>query len=159
MAIGRLLVMIERALDHLATFFLVVCIVAVLSQVIMRYVFNNPTPWSDPLASDSLAWLTFLGAAAAVRRDDNIAVTFTWNWLTPGGRRVIACVCQILIMVASAILLYSGIQLTVASIGTTVEGLPLEISWAHVYSVTVVSAVLMILFSLHRALLFFAGNK
>src|SRR3546814_11673626 len=77
----------------------------------MRYGFNNATTWSDPVASDSLAWLTLLGAAGAVGRDENLSVRFLWTRLGPSSRRVVETFCQVVILLFAVYFIYSGILL------------------------------------------------
>src|SRR3546814_8840960 len=74
----------------------------------MRYGFNNATTWSDPVASDSLAWLTLLGAAGAVGRDENLSVRFLWTRLGPSSRRVVETFCQVVILLFAVYFIYSG---------------------------------------------------
>lgn len=140
----------ERALLTSAVLLLGINLIAVSTQIIMRYIVNNPTSWSDPVASDSLAWMTFLGATAAIRSDQNLRIRFIRDKFPMPIRRVVDIVCHLVTLGFSLALLNSGVHLMVATKGTQVAGIPLPLSFADLYSVTVVSAAIMALFTLEQ---------
>src|SRR3954462_13746034 len=90
----------ERLVEGAAGVLLAICVAAVSTQIVLRYAFNAATSWSDPVASDSLAWLTFLGAAGAVRSDRNLHVRFVWPWLSPRARTVLATFCHLVVLLS-----------------------------------------------------------
>ena len=156
----RLFNNIERLLDILSAMLVAVCLVAVTIQVVMRYFFDQATTWSDTVAACALAWMTFLAATAAVRRDENLVVRIMWTKLGPTGKKIIATICHLIVLLFSIVLAYSGAELMSITNNAQVEGLVFEVTWAQFYSVSLISAVLMILFSLeHIASLWIAGAR
>ena len=145
-----LLTFFDRLFGAASTLLLMICFTAVVGQIVMRYVFSNATTWSDPVASDALAWMTFLGATAAVRRGQNLTVRFVWKWLGPNSVKVIETICHLIVLVVSLALVYSAWHLIVATSGTQVEGLLIGISLADVYSVTGISAIFMFIFTIEH---------
>lgn len=141
---------IERVLDVLSAVLVAVCLAAVSIQIVMRYIFGEATTWSDTVAACALAWMTFLAATAAVRRDENLVVRFMWENFGDAGKKIIATVCHCIVLLFSVVLAYSGAMLMSITNNAQVEGLVLEVTWAQFYSVSVISAVLMILFSLEH---------
>jgi TRAP-type C4-dicarboxylate transport system permease small subunit len=141
---------VERLLDILSAALVGVCLAAVSIQVVMRYIFDEATTWSDTVAACALAWMTFLAATAAVRRDENLVVRFMWAKLGTTGKKIIATVCHLIVLLFSVVLAYSGAMLMSITNNAQVEGLVLEVTWAQFYSVSVISAVLMVLFSLEH---------
>lgn len=139
---------IERILDILSSLLVAVCLAAVSIQVVMRYIFGEATTWSDTVAGCALAWMTFLAATAAVRRDENLVVRFLWAKLPATGKKIIATLCHVIVLMFSLVLVYSGAQLMSITSNAKVEGLVFDVSWAQFYSVSVMSGVLMCLFSL-----------
>lgn len=127
---------------------LMAALIALVSvQVVMRYFFGNPLPWSLEVSRILFVWIVFLGAAVAVPRGqytalDVLSRTFPPWWcerIVPG------------VMVLFALLL--------ATLGTayvrgthggrfTMTGLPDSV----VFVAPAVSAVLMVLFGLERLL-------
>jgi TRAP-type transport system small permease protein len=141
---------IERVLDMGSALLVGVCLAAVSIQVVMRYIFGEATTWSDTVAACALAWMTFLGATAAVRRNENLSVRFIWKKLGNTGKKVIATVCHLAVLFFSLVLAYSGAELMSITSNAQVEGLVLDVTWSQFYSISVISAVLMILFSLEH---------
>lgn len=149
---------VERLLDVLSAALVAVCLAAVAIQVVMRYVFGNATTWSDTVAACALAWMTFLAATAAVRRDENLVVRFTWAKLAPIQRKCVATLCHLVVLLFSLVLSYSGVMLMAITSTARVEGLVLDVTWAQFYSVSVISGVLMILFSLEHIASLWLGD-
>jgi len=52
-----------------------------LAGVVMRFVFNNPIPWTDELASILFLWLANLGAVVALRRGTHMRTTVLVGFL------------------------------------------------------------------------------
>jgi TRAP-type C4-dicarboxylate transport system permease small subunit len=64
------------------------------------------------------------------------------------------------VLLFSIVLAYSGAELMSITNNAQVEGLVFEVTWAQFYSVSLISAVLMILFSLeHIASLWITGAR
>jgi TRAP-type C4-dicarboxylate transport system permease small subunit len=156
---SRILAWSEWLLNLLGAVLVAVVLVAVCAQVVMRYVFNNATMWSDPVASAAMAWLTFVAMAAAVRSDGNMYVRFTWEWLSEGGRRIAEAISLLLAIVFAIALSISALQLMEVTKTTTVEGLPIDVSWATMYSITLLSAAFVIIFTIERLFHLFAGAR
>src|SRR2546423_10696778 len=76
---GSLRARAEQWLGHLievpAAILVVGEVLVLLAGVIMRFVFNTPTPWADELASIRFLWLANLGAAVALRRGTHMRTT------------------------------------------------------------------------------------
>jgi TRAP-type C4-dicarboxylate transport system permease small subunit len=156
---SRILAWSEWLLNLLGAALVAVVLVAVCAQVVMRYVFNNATMWSDPVASAAMAWLTFVAMAAAVRSDGNMYVRFTWDWLSEGGRRVAEAISLLMAIVFAVALSISALQLMEVTKTATVEGLPIDVSWATMYSISLLSAAFVIIFTIERLLHLFAGVR
>lgn len=124
-------------------FLMAALIMLVSVQVVMRYFFGNPLPWSLEVSRILFVWIVFLGAAVAVPRGQYTALDVLSRRFPPWWReRVIPGV-----MVLFALLL--------ATLGTayvrgthggkfTMTGLPDSV----VFVAPAVSAVLMLLFGL-----------
>lgn len=57
----------EHVETYLATVALTVFTTLVIFQVIMRYVFNNPSIWSEEIARYALVWFVYLSGSYAVK--------------------------------------------------------------------------------------------
>jgi TRAP-type C4-dicarboxylate transport system permease small subunit len=80
-AYKRLLSVIEFMIEHVATYFFILFFIAVLLQVIFRYVLSLPLTWSEEAARYLNIWAVLLGAALAVKRREHLRVDLIDIWL------------------------------------------------------------------------------
>ena len=81
-----------------------VMVVAILIQVVARYVFNNALPWPDEAARFCMLWMTGLMAPTAFRRGGFVALDMISGFMSS---RVSAVLSLILLLI-------SGVNLLVA---------------------------------------------
>ena len=77
-----------RLLEGVVAVLMGALVIDVLWQVTSRYVFRNPSGWTDELATLMVIWLALLGASAAFGRRAHLGVDFLTDKLTPSHRRV-----------------------------------------------------------------------
>ncbi len=96
---GRLDRGVGRALELACVALLVVETLILFAGVIARYVLHQPLVWSDELASTLFLWLGMLGAALAIRRNENLRMNTVVNRL-PHALRVFAEPLSLAVMLA-----------------------------------------------------------
>jgi TRAP-type C4-dicarboxylate transport system permease small subunit len=148
--LSRLLRLAERLLNVLGAALVAVILISVCTQIVMRYALDNATTWSDPVAASALAWLTFMATASAVRSDTNMSVRFTWKWFSPRGVMIAETASQLLTAAFAICLSISAWQLMQVTDTSEVEGLPFRVSWAQMYSITLVAGAFMVTFAIER---------
>lgn len=141
---------VEAVLDFAGTVLVWLSLAAISIQVFYRYVLNDATTWSDTVAATSLAWMTFIAGTAAVRRDENIAVGFLVERFGPKGRKLVDTFGHLVVLAFALALTYSGLILMDVTRTAVVEGFGFQVTWAQFYSISVVSGILMTLFTLER---------
>lgn len=94
----------SRAEETIAGVCVVVMTVLVFFQVVMRYVFEAPTSWSDEIAVYAMLWSVYLSTSWAVRERAHIRVMNLIN-LFPGAIRTGLTMLSDLIWFAFAIFL------------------------------------------------------
>lgn len=99
-----------RPLEALSALLMLNITVLLLVGVISRYVFGKPLIWSDEVVSISFIWLTMLGAAIAVYRNEHLRLSLFVEMLPPRAQSFV----QAFALVAVAALL-------IALIGPAVE--------------------------------------
>lgn len=67
-----------------------VMVVVVTLQVIWRYFLRNPIFWAEELARYGLVWMTFIGAAVALRAAQLACMDLLVNLLPAGTKRVVS---------------------------------------------------------------------
>ena len=85
----------------LAGLMLLVAVIMGLTQVVMRFVLEQPSEWSEVLVRFSLIWMVFMGIPAAFRLGSMVSVDLMRR---KSGRRL-QRVIDFLIMAASLVLL------------------------------------------------------
>lgn len=60
----------------------------ITAEVIARYVFTAPTPWTEEVSQALQIWATYLAAACVLRNRDLIVIEFFTQRMGPGRRRL-----------------------------------------------------------------------
>jgi C4-dicarboxylate transporter, DctQ subunit len=86
-------VILRRAWDRLEegalAVLLAVMVVITFVTVVTRYVFDLPLSYVDQLVPNLFVWVTFLGAAAAVKRRAHLGLSLVADALPPRARAVL----------------------------------------------------------------------
>lgn len=116
-------------------------------QVATRYLFNNPSAWTEELLSFGFAWMAILAAAYVFGKRDHMRLTFIIDKWDIEKKKIVEIVNEVLIIIFTAtIFVYGGIKL----VGLTIKQISpaLQISTGIVYSVIPIAGVLIIIFSI-----------
>lgn len=99
------------------------------AQVMARYLFGAPIPWSEEVARFSLIWLTFLAASFVMAEGRHITVDVLSSRLGDRGRVRLECLSSGLVIAACLLLLVGGFRFVwfVAPVGSPALGIPM--SW------------------------------
>lgn len=117
--------------------------VVVLLQVVMRYVFQRPNPWSEELSRFGFIWLSMLGAALAVELRTHFVFDQLVAKLTPKIQMLVR-VCSTAFVAAMAVgLIVFGVDLVDLARSQRSPALNLPISW--IYASVPVAGLLMLL--------------
>ncbi|MCD7908587.1 MAG: TRAP transporter small permease, partial [Clostridium sp.] len=102
---------LEWVIDRLCTALLVLMVVVCFIQVFNRYVIGQVFFWAEEFTLYALIWMTFLGAAIAVRQDAHTKIDFFVNLLPLKGVKVMHIVAHLLCL--GYILAISYLSITV----------------------------------------------
>jgi TRAP-type C4-dicarboxylate transport system permease small subunit len=75
-----------RCLEILTASLLVIVVGLVSAQVVARYIFNASLTWSEEAVRMTFVYLTFLGAALALGRGQNMKIDLVSGFLGPRAR-------------------------------------------------------------------------
>jgi len=89
-------------------------------QVVARYAFDKPFIWPEEVSRLLLIWMTFIGAAALIRRGGDIAVDTFIDLLSPPRRRAMLLVRDLVMVAVYALIAWQGWRLA-----GNVAGMPL----------------------------------
>jgi TRAP-type C4-dicarboxylate transport system permease small subunit len=98
------LLKIGRAIGIIA---IALMVIAILIQVIARYVFNNALPWPDEAARFCMLWMTGLMAPTAFRRGGFVALDMISGFMSPR----VAAVLSLVLLLISLLILFMAVQI------------------------------------------------
>ena len=84
-----------------------VMVVAILIQVVARYVFNNALPWPDEAARFCMLWMTGLMAPTAFRRGGFVALDMISGFMAPR----VSAVLSLILLLISGLILFVAVQI------------------------------------------------
>jgi len=116
-----------RAFQFTAALLLGIDVVLVSTQVILRYVFNNPQAWAEEVGRYVFVWVIFIGALLATARDSHIRVTVLTERFGSAGVRFSRALSWLLAVPTFSYVAYLGYQLAWRNRFTTfytIEGAP-----------------------------------
>ena len=116
--------------------------VIVFVNVVFRYLFNDPIPGADELATLGLTWAVFIGAAAGVRQRLHIGIEYLTTLLPSRGRAAVGLVVVVFMAVFALLVGIYGLKLL--SIGHFKRTPVLQWSYTWVYLAILVGAALML---------------
>src|SRR4030042_6659404 len=103
---------LDKVLETIVMVFVALLVLDVLWQVFTRKVLNNPSKWTEELATFLLVWVALLGAAVALGLGVHLGVDYFVGKLFKGQRAFTEGVSFALILVFAAyVMLYGGIDL------------------------------------------------
>ncbi len=97
-------------LEAVSAFLALLITVLLLGGVISRYVFGLPLVWSEEVVSISFIWLTMLGAAIALQRQEHLRLNLFVDMLPPRARQLAGAVAQVLVVALLLTLMRPAIE-------------------------------------------------
>jgi TRAP-type transport system small permease protein len=135
---------LDRVLRGLLALLLGTLTVCVFLQVLIRFAFKFPLPWTEEVARLAFVYSIFVGATLAVRENDHISVDFLLAVLPAGVRRVVRLVGTLLVAIFLVAMTWQGIAFVQA---TGVQMTPvLQVPFRYLYVVIPLSGALMLLY-------------
>ncbi len=132
------------ALETYAAGALVIAVAGVvLLQVLMRYLFAYPNPWSEEVSRYCFIWLSLLGASLAVEHRAHFRFDQVTGKLAPHTRRAVEASARAVVLIFALLLIGTGIALMDLTMGERSPALNLPV--ALVYAAAPVSGILMVI--------------
>jgi TRAP-type C4-dicarboxylate transport system permease small subunit len=130
-----------------------------LYGVFARYVMLPVTDWLDvdppnffwveEAGETTLAWLTMIGAAIAVKERGHFALNLVTHHLSERSRRALHILHNLIIAGFGGLVAWLGFKLVMLNITLTSPALELSLGW--LYAATVVGGIMMALYALDAA--------
>jgi len=136
---------LNRVLVKLETwalgFLLIAVCDVVLLQVLMRYLFAYPNPWSEEVSRFCFIWMSLLGASLAVAHRSHFRFDQVTERLPPRAKKAVETLAGAVVLLFALLLIGTGIALMDLTMGERSAALSLPL--ALVYAAAPVSGVLM----------------
>jgi len=139
----------RKALDwvseKLSILIIAVMVVLVTWQVVARYIFSSPVPWSEQLSKYLFVWLVLINGAYMFGKHGHMKVAFFQELLPQKIQRWLNIFIElVVIMFALAVLLYGGVM--ALRLGIAQTDAALGISMGYVYAALPLSGIITTLY-------------
>ena len=102
-----------------------------LYQVLVRFIFNQPSPWTEEVIGRLLIWAVALGIVAAFRQGALVSVDLMQRLSRGAWLRVVRHVVLAVTLLFLVLLAWVGFDLAWRVRFQTFSSLPLSIGWAY----------------------------
>lgn len=102
-----------------------------LYQVLIRFVFNQPSPWTEEVIGRLLIWTVALGVVAAFRQGALVSVDVMLRWSRGRWRQAVRLIILIVTAAFLGLLAWLGYDLAWRIRFQTFASMPISISWAY----------------------------
>ncbi|HEX5639505.1 MAG TPA: TRAP transporter small permease [Burkholderiaceae bacterium] len=102
-----------------------------LYQVLIRFVFNQPSSWTEEVIGRLLIWTVALGVAAAFRQGALVSVDVMLRWSRGRWRRAVRLIILVVTALFLGLLAWVGYDLAWRIRFQTFASIPISISWAY----------------------------
>lgn len=127
---------------HVCAVILGALVLVVFYIFLGRYVLHNSPMWGEPFSLLCLVWLSLLGSALVVRKNEHLRVTMFDDKLGKTGVAVTDMLATLCVFVFSIFLIVYGTQLAKSGAGNNMAGV--NVSYAVMYVSLPVTGVLNI---------------
>jgi hypothetical protein len=139
---------LERALGLICALSLGSFAFLIITDVACRFVFHFPITWLNELSILLFQVTSFTGATVALRKGMHFGLGLMVQDIWPRMSRLFQPIAVVIVAVTSCLIVYLGSIMAKQAWNSTYTTLPL--SQATIYVVTLISASIMVLFSLEE---------
>jgi TRAP-type C4-dicarboxylate transport system permease small subunit len=129
-----------RLLTTLIAVMLAVLVIMVFSNVVLRYAFNSSITVTEELGRWLFVWITFIGAAVALRERSHLGTDALVSRLSPRGKKICIALGHLIMLYVCWLVLRGSVEQ--ARINWDVLAPSSQLSMATLYMAGVVFAVL-----------------
>lgn len=140
---------LDKIISWLLIFLMGSMVLNVTWQVISRYIFQNPSSFTDELSRYMLIWLGMLGAAYVAGQNQHLAIDIVLRKLEGRAKMKLQILINVLIMVfAIAAMIFGGSNLVYITYLLGQKSATLQIPLAYIYSIIPASGLLVLYYQI-----------
>jgi len=141
------MVLLDRLTRSLVAIVLAAMVIIVAGNVFCRFILQSSLYWADELAQILLVWLTFIGAALAVKDKSHYVLNLLTDLIRGRAQKYFKIMQQVISILAMLILLYYS---TIVTWNVRFWTMPAtEISRAFVYMICPIGCLMMLCYAFH----------
>ena len=138
---------LNQVLDLLAGLSMTVMVVLTTYQVIVRYIFNSPSTWSEELVGYLFGWSTMFGATIVSGERGHMNIPILVDRMNPTMRKAFRILWEVVAFLFSAtILVFGGFQVSQLAMGQQTSSLGVAVG--TFYWVMPICGVVILLYSI-----------
>jgi len=99
---------IEKNIILISSLMMALITIIVFGEVVMRYLFGRPIPWSAAMSMLLFPWLTFLSAIIVTKNDDNLGVQYFRGLLPETFQFILKTIQEIVCLIFFLIMAWSS---------------------------------------------------
>lgn len=146
---------VKRGLDKLVSWFCIAIIalmtLLVTYQVVVRYIFNDPSAVSEVLSRYLFIWLVLFGSAYVFGMKEHMAILFIKEKFSPKAQIIVEAFTELAIVVfALSIMIFGGYSSATRQMWQLDSAL--QIPMGTIYAAIPISGALMVFYFIHNEL-------
>lgn len=141
--VRRLLDIIEILLRYSVAVLVLIIVLMVATQVIFRYLLAEPIAWSEEFITLTFQWLSFFGAALAVRERGHFGVDIFARLLGKKWNKFLKSLNHVVIIMIGMFMIFYGMRIVENSSAQMYPTLPFSVGTG--YLVLPISGLLILL--------------
>lgn len=139
---------IDRTLERLLILIISIMLIAVIWQVVSRYLIGTPSTLTDEIASFSLIWLGLFGAAYATGKELHLAIDLISVKTIQKYPKLFSGIVSFSVLIfAFFVMVIGGLRLCWITYTLDQRSAALEIPLAYIYLVVPISGLLIVYYS------------
>ena len=140
---------LNHFLEWTVVFLLSIMLLSVLWGVATRYIFENPSSWTEELARFTLIWVSILGAAYISGKDAHIAIDLLPSYLSlKNNLRLRIFVAVTVALFVLAVFIVGGLRYVYISFKLGQTSAALELPMGYVYLILPIAGLIVIHFKI-----------
>ncbi|HAH38711.1 MULTISPECIES: TRAP transporter small permease [unclassified Algoriphagus] len=138
---------IDRFVAIILVILMALMVINVSWQVASRYIFQNPSAFTDELARYMLIWVGMLGAAYVAGKDEHLAIDLIQAKLSFKNQLKVKIIIHVCVMIFAIVaMVIGGTNLVYITFILDQTSAALEIPLAYVYIIIPISGLLVIFY-------------
>ncbi|MEJ2765278.1 TRAP transporter small permease [Photobacterium sp. MCCC 1A19761] len=98
-------------IEEIITVPLMILLLVVLTwQIVTRWLFNDPSLWSEELARVLFMYMSLIGCAIAIKRNSHVNITYFSDKLPEKLRLILALTLEVAVLISIFAIIYLGYQ-------------------------------------------------